>query len=82
MNPCRSDCPAGDCAGCAFPPPLRALCVPTGRCHQQGDCARHFASMCSPTEQPVDCSVLRHSSGAWCPMFVDVRGRTLLAEAA
>lgn len=20
MNPCRTDCPAGDCAGCVFPP--------------------------------------------------------------
>ncbi len=81
MNPCHSECPAGDCAGCAFPP-SRALCVPSACCHQAPDCARHFASLCSATEQPVDGSVLRHSSGAWCPMFVDARGAALHARAA
>lgn len=80
-SPCRSECPAGDCAGCAFPP-RRALCVPTAGCLQEGDCARHVASLCSATERPVDCSVLRHATGAWCPMFVDVRGAALLVEAA
>lgn len=83
-QPCRADCPAGDCAGCVFPSPtpLRARCVPTTHCHQEHDCARRFESLCSTVEQPVDCSMLRHSAGAWCPMFVDARGAALLAEAA
>lgn len=79
IQTCRSDCPAGDCAGCAFPsaPPVRARCVPSGICHQELDCARRLETLCSPTEQSIDCSVLRHSAGAWCPMFIDARARGL-----
>ena len=77
-TPCRSDCPAGDCAGCAFPR-VMARCEPSSPCDQAQACARSKASRCSETEQPVDCTVLRHSLGAWCPMFVDVRGAQLEA---
>lgn len=77
-TPCRSDCPAGDCAGCAFPARM-AECRPSGFCGQARACARRQASLCSPEEQPVDGTVLRHSSGAWCPIFVDARGALLAA---
>lgn len=78
-TPCRSDCPAGDCAGCAFPAGM-AECRPSVSCVQARACARRQASLCSPLEQPVDGTVLKHSSGVWCPMFVDARGP--LREAA
>jgi hypothetical protein len=76
-TPCRSDCPAGNCAGCAFPP--RAQCVPAQPCRQSAACARHDARRCDPREQPIDASLLRHTAGAWCPMFVDARGAMLEA---
>lgn len=77
-TPCRSDCPAGDCAGCAFPP-TRAQCVPERPCRQQGACLRRDASRCDPEQSPIDASWLRHSGGVWCPMFIDARGSALEA---
>jgi hypothetical protein len=76
-TPCRSDCPAGDCAGCAFP--QRAQCIPEGPCRQALDCARFNPMLCSPREQPIDGTKLKHCNGRWCPMFVDARGVTLEA---
>lgn len=71
-EPCRSDCPAGDCAGCAFPPRL-ARCSPRSTCPQADRCARTDASRCDPHEHVVDGTVLHHRTGVWCPMFVDAR---------
>jgi len=75
--PCRSDCPAGDCAGCAFP--TRAQCDPSVYCDQHYRCARRVTSLCSPTEQHVDGMALRNPSGGWCPIFVDTRSALLEA---
>jgi hypothetical protein len=75
-EPCRPSCPAGDCAGCAFPP-ARAMCDPSSYCSQHRDCARRVTSLCSATEQHVDGTVLRHPSGAWCPIFIDSRTAAL-----
>ena len=54
-----------------------ARCEPSARCPQSRACARCQSSLCSETEQPIDGTVLRHSLGAWCPMFVDARGLAL-----
>lgn len=77
-EPCRSDCPSGDCAGCAFPPRL-APCSPSGDCLQAYRCARTDATRCDAHEHIVDGMALRHSSGSWCPIFVDARGALLEA---
>lgn len=37
-EPCRSDCPARDCAGCAFPP---TSCM-GGWCSVRQQCARYL----------------------------------------
>ncbi len=74
-SPCRSDCPAGDCAGCAFPP--RAQCIPERPCRQAAGCARCDPERCDPRQPPIDASWLKHSAGRWCPMFVDARGAAL-----
>lgn len=58
-----------------------ARCEPSTPCHQSRACARCQSSLCSLTEQPVDGTVLRHSAGAWCPLFVDVRAVALLEAA-
>lgn len=53
MNPCRTDCPAGDCAGCVFPPskaqeashvttdPTTQACM-GGFCEHRKRCAAHI----------------------------------------
>lgn len=74
-NPCSSECPAGDCAGCVFPP--RAQCVPEHPCSQAHVCARADARCCDPARSPIDASGLRHSGGSWCPLFIDTRGIAL-----
>ncbi len=33
-RPCRSDCPAGDCAGCAFPPARRRRATPAATANE------------------------------------------------
>lgn len=73
-TPCRSDCPAGDCAGCAFPP---AACRPSQACPQASRCARH--AMPREGDSVIDATVLR--VGKFCPLFLDVR-LAALREAA
>jgi hypothetical protein len=55
-------------------------CDPSRPCAQLAECARTFPRFCN-TATPIDASGLRHSSGRWCPMFVDVRGEKLLEAA-
>lgn len=64
-NPCRSDCPAGDCAGCAFPPPQHASCM-GGWCSRRDRCARHLtADRSAPFErlcEPGDHDCFKHAA--------------------
>lgn len=60
----------------------RAQCIPERPCRQAAGCARNVAALCSPLQQPIDASWLRHSGGRWCPMFIDVRARALLQAIA
>ncbi len=79
-HPCRSDCPAGDCAGCAFPPAApRARCVPRS-CPQAEHCARAAQAPSAGTPD-IDASRAL-CGGGWCPLFVDRRGAALLEAAA
>jgi hypothetical protein len=56
-------------------------CTPSAKgCHQRCNCARAL----QPADGGklngalvVDASVLLHSAGAWCPMFIDARGIAL-----
>lgn len=72
MTPCRSDCPAGACAGCAFPP----RCEPSRPCPQHDVCSR-------PRELDarivIDGTIvwLAPRNGGWCPLFVDARAAAL-----
>lgn len=60
--------------------PLRlAHCAPSTWCNQRAVCARADRRLCDPHEHVVDGTALRHSSGNWCPIFVDVRGVALEA---
>lgn len=77
-EPCHSACPAGDCAGCAFPPHL-ARCNPRSTCPQAAQCQRSQPALCDPAQPVVDGTVLHHTEGVWCPMFVDMRGAALEA---
>lgn len=76
-SPCRSDCPAGDCAGCAFPPRV-ARCRPSVPCEQAEHCAHRDAAL-SDRRATIDGTVLKHGNGVWCPLFVDARGAMLEA---
>ena len=69
-EPCRSDCPAGDCAGCAFPSML-VRCVPAVTCPQGERCARRDPKL-SSRARAIDASALH--VGKFCPMFIDRRG--------
>jgi hypothetical protein len=75
MNPCRSDCPQGDCANCVdFG--ARARCEPAARrCPQVGACAR----ACEPTGARVIDASISLKRLRWCPLFVDRRGAALEA---
>jgi hypothetical protein len=75
-TPCRSDCPAGDCAGCAFPVGM-ARCEPSAPCVQARACAR-WTTRGDPG-QVIDGTVLR--VGRFCPLFVDARATPLLEAA-
>lgn len=77
-EPCTSACPAGDCAGCVFPPRL-VRCLPRTACPQADRCAHADVDRCDPSQAAVDGTVLHHSLGAWCPLFVDRRGAMLEA---
>lgn len=77
-EPCRSDCPAGDCAGCAFPPTI-ARCKPSTPCAQAERCARRDPGLCDRKAKTIDGTLLRHACGAFCPLFVDRRGAMLEA---
>lgn len=77
--PCRSDCPSGDCAGCAFPPPApRARCVPC-TCPQVDRCER---ACMAPRAGVPDIDASRALIDGWCSIFIDTRGAALLARAA
>lgn len=75
-EPCTPHCPAGDCAGCSFPPNL-AHCSPSSVCPQADRCSHTVAALCDSAQAVVDGTVLRHSEGTWCPMFVDSRSASL-----
>jgi hypothetical protein len=78
-NPCRSDCPAGDCAGCVFPwPTARSRCTPT-RCPQASTCAR--AGM-APAIDVLEIDASRQLAGQPCWLFIDARGMALLEPLA
>lgn len=74
-NPCRSDCPAGDCAGCfGLQQRIVNRCVPAD-CEQRQRCAR--ADVPSGLYgRDFDASGCKTPSG-WCPMFIDKRGLAL-----
>jgi hypothetical protein len=55
--------------------PLPTRCKPSRPCAQMLRCARAREA---GAEEVVDASVSLHSAGAWCSMFVDVRGLALL----
>lgn len=78
-NPCRSDCPAGDCAGCVFPwPKTTARCVPT-RCPQSDRC--HRAAIAPGGDVVEIDATCAQVAGEPCPMFIDRRGAALLGVA-
>ncbi len=56
-----------------------AACIPSGKCTQAINCARCDAACCDPRQCVIDATVLRHTGGAWCPLFIDVRGAALEA---
>lgn len=53
-SPCRTDCPAGDCAGCAFPPP-RSRCA-RETCATQAPRARQVDAPPAPRARCVPCA--------------------------
>lgn len=55
-------------------------CTPSRDCPQRCRCMR-AAGPLAPNSQAVDASVLAHTGGTWCPMFLDVRGAELLRVA-
>lgn len=74
-QPCRSDCPSGDCAGCAFPPTTRTRCEPSKPCPQAETCALcQRLDRCSAT---IDGTVTWPADEGRCALFVDVRWRPL-----
>jgi hypothetical protein len=78
-NPCRSDCPQGDCAGCVFPwPTARSRCVPTA-CPQAGQCLR--AAMPEAVDV-LELDASRQLRGQPCWLFIDSRGAALLEPIA
>lgn len=74
-EPCSPRCPAGDCAGCAFPP-LLARCIPVLACPQVERCARRDPRL-SDCGRAIDATALH--VGKFCPLFVDARGALLEA---
>lgn len=72
-EPCTPHCPAGDCAGCAFPVALSA-CRPSRDCVQSHRCER---ALMSRGEVVIDATALK--VGRFCPLFVDARGAMLEA---
>lgn len=78
-EPCRADCPAGDCAGCAFPPPApRARCVPYA-CPQVDRCER---ACMHPWDGVPDIDASVALVDGMCAIFLDTRGTALLARHA
>jgi hypothetical protein len=65
--PCRSDCPAGDCAGCGLPPAPRARCVPCA-CPQADRCER---ACMHPWDGIPDIDASVALVDGMCPLFVD-----------
>jgi hypothetical protein len=64
---CRSDCPAGDCAGCAFPPTscMGGWCTRRDRCalYLSDDHSFQVERLCEPGES--DC--FRHAALVLAP---------------
>lgn len=78
MNPCRSSCPAGDCAGCAFPPAPRTRCVPEHGCVQRDRC-QLAAIEPGPGVHTIDASGCL-SGGPFCTLFLDRRAAALQVQ--
>lgn len=55
-------------------------CTPNRDCPQRCQCLRVVGPL-DPEAMTVDASVLVHAGGAWCPMFIDMRGVALLEAA-
>ncbi len=68
QTPCHSDCPAGDCAGCAFPPG-RARCVPAA-CPQSDNCER---ACMAPNRGVPDIDASHALIDGWCSLYLDNR---------
>lgn len=79
LAPCRSDCPAGDCAGCMFPP-ITTRCEPSRYCAQAIGCA--LCQRLERCESIIDGTVGWPADEGRCAMFIDVRGLALRAAAA
>ena len=54
-----------------------ARCTPSRPCPQSVDCCRAWARP-NAGRQEVDASICLDRPGAWCAMFIDVRGARLL----